>query len=521
MYRTVVLFVCVVTTAVGLRSIAKAQVKETYVFRDSLLPTEGAGNALEPVYNGTGTILTSGTGFVNGTFVTENISASACASSPSVRAWSFPVSGGLRHANVAPAVVTGSYSISMLMRYHPMDTGYARLVDFSNSASDSGIYKLNDGVSFYPVGTYAAGSFVDNQDVFVTITRDATSQLVSLYINGVASGTYTDTGNLYAPSASALYFLMDNTTGSAAINETDAGVIAYLQVRDAPMTPTEVTASLAAICNTVACGDGSVGTGEECDDGGVVAGDGCSSTCTVEAGWVCSGGPSVCTLLCGNGVLNSGETCDDGGRSSGDGCSASCAVETGYFCTGAPSVCAAWTTCTASNYESAAPTATTDRVCTACTVCGTGMVQMTACSAMADTVCGQAMDGDDAGQLDAGKPDAGKPDAGKLDAGKLDAGKLDAGKPDAGKMPGTQKIPLQVPDAGKPDAGKRTTGLDASGGDHASTADASTAPPSKSTGGCGCVVAGSSHRSGAAGLASMILLGLVGARRARRRATRT
>ena len=44
------------------------------------------------------------------------------------------------------------------------------------------------------------------------------------------------------------------------------------------------------------CGDGIVDTafGESCDDGGAVAGDGCSSTCTVEPGFVCTGQPSVC-----------------------------------------------------------------------------------------------------------------------------------------------------------------------------------------------------------------------------------
>lgn len=473
MKRTVIL-ACAVATISGLGNVARAQVTETYVFRDTLLPTEGAGNALEPVYNATGTILTSGTDFVGGMYVTQSISATACASSPSVRAWAFPVSGGLRHANTTPVVVTGSYSISMLMRYHPMDAGYARLIDFSDSTSDNGIYKLGDGVSFYPVGTYAPGSFVDDRDVFVTITRDATSQLVSLYINGIASGTYVDTGDVYAPSESALYFLMDNTTGSAPIGETDAGVIAYLQVRDTPMTPAEVLASLAAICDTVACGDGNVDTGEECDDAGVVAGDGCSSTCTVEAGWACSGDPSVCVSLCGNDLVDTGEECDDGGVVAGDGCSAACAVETGFFCTGTSSVCAAWTACTAGQYEASAPTASSDRVCTACTVCAAGMVQVTACSATADTVCAPAGDG------------------GGSDAGVA----ADAGA---------------VADAG----------VDASrGGDASSAADASTAPPSVSSGGCGCLVAGATPRSSAAGLGSMILLGLVAARRARRRARR-
>jgi hypothetical protein len=139
----------------------------------------------------------------------------------------------------------------MLMRYDPMDSGYARLIDFSNSTLDTGIYKLSNKVSFYPVGTFAAGSFVQGQDVFVTLTRDAATQLVSLYINGVPSGTYTDTTNLYAPSATVVYFLMDNTTGSFNIGETDPGTIAYLQIRDVPITADEVTASLATICQVV------------------------------------------------------------------------------------------------------------------------------------------------------------------------------------------------------------------------------------------------------------------------------
>jgi hypothetical protein len=84
-------------------------------------------------------------------------------------------------------------------------------------------------------------------------------RIVVLAINGVPAGTYTDIGNLYAPSAAALYFLLDNTTGSAAITETDPGVIAYLQVRDTPLTQDEVAASLSGICTVVACGDATVG----------------------------------------------------------------------------------------------------------------------------------------------------------------------------------------------------------------------------------------------------------------------
>jgi cysteine-rich repeat protein len=324
---------------------SEALVTETYLFRDSFAPREGAGNVLVPVSNATGTIVTSGPDFVNGAFVDEAISASACASTPTVRAWSFPNNGGLRYDNATPTVVTGSYSISMLMRYNPMDTGYARLIDFSNSTQDIGIYKLNGGVSFYPVGFFAMGSFVQDQDVFVTITRDGTSKLVSLYINGVPSGTYSDTTDLYAPLATVVYLLMDNTTGPAAISETDPGVIAYLQVSDTPLTAAEVAASLADICGAVSCGDGIVSGGEACDDHNTLPGDGCSPTCTVEECWQCTGSPSTCTPLPQNTACTPGA----------DPC-----VE--YVCDGAGTcgeyVCGATTTAPASTTTTSSTTAT-------------------------------------------------------------------------------------------------------------------------------------------------------------------
>jgi len=42
------------------------------------------------------------------------------------------------------------------------------------------------------------------------------------------------------------------------------------------------------------CGDGILSEGEECDDGNLVTGDGCSDACAIEAGWRCTGMPSLC-----------------------------------------------------------------------------------------------------------------------------------------------------------------------------------------------------------------------------------
>jgi cysteine-rich repeat protein len=57
------------------------------------------------------------------------------------------------------------------------------------------------------------------------------------------------------------------------------------------------------------CGDGVVGTNEECDDGDHGVGDGCNTNCRIEPGFTCQGSPSACadvdechatTAACGN-----------------------------------------------------------------------------------------------------------------------------------------------------------------------------------------------------------------------------
>ncbi|HRI65721.1 MAG TPA: DUF4215 domain-containing protein, partial [Polyangium sp.] len=90
---------------------------------------------------------------------------------------------------------------------------------------------------------------------------------------------------------------------------------------------------------TPICGNGTLEIGEPCDDMNTASGDGCSATCTIEQGYICSGAPSSCVLSCGDGVLNGTDQCDDNNTTANDGCSSTCAVEAGYTCTGAPSAC--------------------------------------------------------------------------------------------------------------------------------------------------------------------------------------
>ena len=237
-------FLTIITT-IGLATAASVALAaaDTYTFRDTLGSAEGSGNTLVSTFNNGA--------FVDGSFVDTVIDANVCPSTPTVRGWAFPQYGGLRTPNTSPVIVGGSYTISMIVKFNPMGSGYARLIDFSNSTLDDGIYELNGGVSFYPVGNYAPGSFVDDRYSFVTITRDAATQMVSLFIGTTPAGTYHDTGNIYVPLAQNVFFLMDNTTGSAAIAESRPGIITYLKLIDAPVTAGEIAALQTEACTIV------------------------------------------------------------------------------------------------------------------------------------------------------------------------------------------------------------------------------------------------------------------------------
>ena len=92
------------------------------------------------------------------------------------------------------------------------------------------------------------------------------------------------------------------------------------------------------ICSEI-CGDGKrYSTGSsKCDDGNIANGDGCSSTCTIETGFTWSGGgslsPDICSEICGDGKRYStgSSKCDDGNIANGDGCSSTCTIETGWL----------------------------------------------------------------------------------------------------------------------------------------------------------------------------------------------
>ena len=96
----------------------------------------------------------------------------------------------------------------------------------------------------------------------------------------------------------AVVLVADNLDGMEVLVRVDAlagGVVVRTGV--APVTVrAHATRRLdVALGEPAVCGDSKLRAPfETCDDGNTAAGDGCSTSCVVDPGWICSGGPSLC-----------------------------------------------------------------------------------------------------------------------------------------------------------------------------------------------------------------------------------
>jgi cysteine-rich repeat protein len=91
--------------------------------------------------------------------------------------------------------------------------------------------------------------------------------------------------------------------------------------------------SVAGIACT--CGNAKLDANEECDDSNTFSNDGCSSACKIEAGFKCTGTPSICQDgACGDGRVSGFEQCDTEADKIGFfGCNANCTgVIPGFEC---------------------------------------------------------------------------------------------------------------------------------------------------------------------------------------------
>lgn len=152
----------------------------------------------------------------------------------SASGYTFGANQGLKLSGVFATNI--DYSIAFNSRFDATN-GYRKIVDFRDRASDIGYYNLNTATNLYPALSGPAGAYANNTMAFTVLTRNATSKLFTVYVNGALQFSYTDTpGYANFDGGIAHFFVDDFAVGG----EASAGFVDYLATYDRELSAREV-----------------------------------------------------------------------------------------------------------------------------------------------------------------------------------------------------------------------------------------------------------------------------------------
>ena len=220
-----------------------AQQTFTYLFASSPITSMPPGGPiLEPI----GTTTTP---------VEVIIPATTCADMPLIDLTHFERNAGFK----AKAFFTDNYSIEMIFRFEELN-GYNRIIDFSNSVADYGIYTFSDCLNFYPTGNVGPCPAFDTTNYKqIVITRNDSNGEMNVYVNGVLFTNHIDVENYYvigaAPNDSIKFFKDDLSVG----NEASPGNVALIRMCDFVLSPQQINDSYLDFCTRLSGIDESTG----------------------------------------------------------------------------------------------------------------------------------------------------------------------------------------------------------------------------------------------------------------------
>ena len=158
--------------------------------------------------------------------------------------YSFGMSQGLLLSNVFSA--GASYSVAIRFFWSDLN-GWRKLVDFKDGTDDRGLYNYYTSSNFYNASGGAPGTYAPNVLAMTVLTRDAGSNAVNVYVDGILRNSFTDNSGLanFTAANGIARFLEDDYHGS----EAAPGFVNYLATYDRALTAQEV-ADLAVVVPT-------------------------------------------------------------------------------------------------------------------------------------------------------------------------------------------------------------------------------------------------------------------------------
>ena len=155
----------------------------------------------------------------------------------SASGYAFGANQGLSLSGVFSA--GSSYSIAIRSAF--ADTiGWRKIVDYKNLTMDEGYYAYYSEANSWPWIYGPDQAYTPNNLAFTVITRDASTNVFAMYVNGVQQGSFIDAlgdADFTEPNGLAHFFIDDFITSQ--LEATD-GVVNYIAIYDVALDPNQV-----------------------------------------------------------------------------------------------------------------------------------------------------------------------------------------------------------------------------------------------------------------------------------------
>ncbi|HLJ94891.1 MAG TPA: PKD domain-containing protein [Gemmataceae bacterium] len=134
---------------------------------------------------------------------------------------------------------TTNYSVVLVAQLDFTGAFFKKVIDFQERTIDQGLYVSGSTLQLYP-GPGGSGTITSNQDFQVALTRDGSSGVTSVYLNGVLDQTYVGVpSNVAIPSTNVLTFFEDDFPSHAL--EAVPGSVASITIYNQPLTATDIS----------------------------------------------------------------------------------------------------------------------------------------------------------------------------------------------------------------------------------------------------------------------------------------
>ena len=268
------------------------------------------------------------------------------ASSASLEGMGFPVYYVPRphsSGNIFPCVILGRGLADLDDTLHPSWLPISRFLS-GDSPPFAGAPGNNGGAD--DVGSSSHDNPLESGLVYVVAQRAGPEDRIPLGISDVAwNPDPSELRTIGSNEESGIYYVFgrradDEVSGDEFYSDYTASITPTARPVRQSSFRLKAGETFVSVVTYDPCGDGILEAPETCDDEGTVGGDGCSSLCSIEPGYTCSGQPSSCDAICGDGLVRGGEACDDGLLGISGCCTASCQIQiAGVACRDVAGVC--------------------------------------------------------------------------------------------------------------------------------------------------------------------------------------